>query len=521
MHQKPHVTPRCPYSQCALLLILILTPAPHAFAQSPAAPKPDPLGRDNPQSAVTGFLLACHDKDYQQASQFLDLRRLPAANRASRAVELARDLEAILNSSPDFNVLHLSRNPQGNLADDNGAAREHVVSVTHNGQAFSIDLDRVSSAPNAPPVWLFSSDTATAIPQLTPSAAPPAIARYLPRFLVNDAIVETPLWKWLALLLAIVILFSLGGLFDHLLRSAMRFAGARLSADGRIPVAEVAIAPARVILSLAVFQTVLQFINPSAIARLYVGRALELIFVSAVAWFLMKLVELLLAHVEGVLDPRHHYGSRSMLHLARRAANVTIIVLATLLILSNWGYNTATLVAGLGVGGIAVALAAQQTIANVFGGVSVIGDQPVRIGDFGKFGDLTGTVEDIGMRSTRIRTPGRTVVSVPNSSFAALNIENYSLRDKMLFNTILPIKRDTPQDHVQHLLEALQQKLASHKSVEPRHAMVRVTGLTSAAVNVEVFCYLRTADWDDFYVAQGELLLDINEVLKAAGVELA
>ena len=94
--------------------------------------------------------------------------------------------------------------------------------------------------------------------------------------------------------------------------------------------------------------------------------------------------------------------------------------------LSNWGYNTATLVAGLGVGGIAVALAArEQTIANVFGGVSIIGDRPVGIGEFGKFGDFVGrTVEDIGMRSTRIRTLNRTVVSVPNSSFAGYNLKN-------------------------------------------------------------------------------------------------
>src|SRR4029077_7556126 len=122
--------------------------------------------------------------------------------------------------------------------------------------------------------------------------------------------------------------------------------------------------------------------------------------------------------------------------------------------------------AGLGVGGIAVALAAQQTIANVFGGVSIIGDQPVRIGDYGKFGDLIGTVEDIGMRSTRIRTLARTVVSVPNSSFAGFHIENYSLRDKMLFDAKLGIKRSTPPELVDQVMKGLEQKLANHKSVE-------------------------------------------------------
>lgn len=284
---------------------------------------------------------------------------------------------------------------------------------------------------------------------------------------------------------------------------------------------EIAIGPTRVVLSLAVFRAVLQFINPSAIARLYIGRTIELVLVWAIAYFLMKLVELLLVHVETVLDARQQYGSRSMLHLSRRAASVTIIVLTILLILSNWGYNTTTLVAGLGVGGIAVALAAQQTIANVFGGVSVIGDQPVRIGDYGKFGDLTGTVEDIGMRSTRIRRLGRTVVSVPNSNLASLNIENFSLRDKILFNATLGIKRSTPEEQVHQLMDAIKQRLSGHESVEAGEAMVRVTGLTSSAVNLEVFCYVLTADWNKFYAIQGDLLLLINEVLRTTAVELA
>jgi MscS family membrane protein len=264
----------------------------------------------------------------------------------------------------------------------------------------------------------------------------------------------------------------------------------------------------------------MEFIDPSAIARLYIGRVMELIFIWTIAWFLIKLVGLLMEHVETVLDSRKQYGSRSMLHLARRAINATIGVFAALLLLSNWGYNITTLVAGLGVGGIAVALAAQQTIANVFGGVSIIGDQPVRIGDLGKYGDLTGTVEDIGMRSTRIRTPGRTLVSVPNSTFAGLNIENYSMRDKILFTTVLPIKRSMPEEQVRHAMEAIQQKLAKHESVEAGQQIVRVIGLTSTAVNLEIFCYVMTSDWNKFYEIQGGLFLAINEVLKSENVEL-
>jgi len=173
------------------------------------------------------------------------------------------------------------------------------------------------------------------------------------------------------------------------------------------------------------------------------------------------------------------------------------------------------------VGGIAVALAAQQTIANVFGGVSIIGDHPVGIGEFGKFGDLVGTVEDIGMRSTRVRTLNRTVVSVPNSSFAGYNLENYSSRDKILFNPTLSIKRTTPEDQLRRLVDALRQMLAANQSVESVPTPVRVTALAATAVSVEIFCYVRTANIDEFYTIQGDLLLAINRALQDANVELA
>jgi MscS family membrane protein len=504
-----------------VLILLCLSCAIQTQAQTPTEAKPDTLGRDNPRSAVTGFLLSCRNRDYRRASEYLDLRHLSDQNRAERGPILSRDLEAILNSAPRFNVLQLSRNPEGDLSDDSDSSREHVANVMQGKQTFTLDLERVSLAAGSQPIWLFSNDTVAAIPQLTPSAAPPAIAHYLPPFLVHRTLLETPLWKWLALALAVMILISLGRLFDRVLRYALALVGKRFAGNGRIPVAEVAIGPARAVLSLALFRAVLEFIDPSAIAGLYIGRTIELVLIWAIAYFLIKLVGLLLAHVEAVLDARQQFASRSMLHLTRRAATVTIAVLAILLVLSNWGYNTTTLVAGLGVGGIAVALAAQQTIANVFGGVSVIGDQPVRIGDFGKFGDLVGTVEDIGMRSTRIRTLARTVVSVPNSSFAGLNIENYSLRDKMLFDTTLAVKRSTPQEQVRQLMSAIKQKLSNHGSVEAGQEMVRVTGLTSTAINLEVFCYVLTADWDKFYALQGELFLLINEVLMATAVELA
>jgi MscS family membrane protein len=491
-------------------------------AQTPAA-KADSLGRDNPQSSVTGFLEACQNRDYGKASEYLDLRSMTPQNRAQLGPVLAKDLEGILNSDPDFSVLRLSHSSEGDLADDADVNRERIASIEQKGVPVTLEMERTPLSPGGPPVWLFSRDTVQAIPKLAGFVTPPAIARYLPPFFSSVQIVETPLWKWLALILAAFLLVALSRQFDRLLTVVLRIAAARLhsAAAGYIPWLQAIVKPFRVMLSLMVFRLALEVVGPAALARLYIGRLAEALLVWSIAWCLIRLVGLFLGRVEAKLDPRQRYASRSILHLGRRTASATIVVLAILLVLSNWGYNTATLLAGLGVGGIAVALAAQQTIANVFGGVSIIGDDPVGIGEFGKFGDLIGTLEDIGMRSTKIRTLNRTVVSVPNSSFAGYNLENYSSRDKILFNPTIAIKRSTPEEQVRQLVAALRQMSTANKTVEIVPTPVRVTGLAPAALNIEIFCYVRTPDIDEFYTLQGELFLEINRTLQAASVELA
>jgi MscS family membrane protein len=136
----------------------------------------------------------------------------------------------------------------------------------------------------------------------------------------------------------------------------------------------------------------------------------------------------------------------AVLPLLSRVFKITIVILAIAAILSNWGYNTTTILAGLGIGGVAIALAAQKTIENLFGGVAVISDHPVSVGDFCRFGDRVGTIEDIGLRSTRIRTPDRTLLNVPNAQFSSMTLENFSRRDKTLFHLTLNLRRDTTPD---------------------------------------------------------------------------
>jgi MscS family membrane protein len=485
-----------------------------------AAPGADSLNRDNPRSSLIGFLEACQRGDYDTASQYLDIRSWSAANRKSAGPAVARKIEAALNSAPDFAAMRITQSPEGSTGSGDNSPQETIATLAESGQTYTLQMERVALQPGQPLVWIFTPGTIAAALNMNILTVAPWLTHYLPPFLIKVEFLSTPLWAWLAMLLAGIVLFILARSSDRLLLPLARKAGERLAPHAQWGWAQALLRPVRTIMALMVFRLVMEVVRPAAVARIYIGRLMELIFMWSIAWCAVRIVDLLLIRVETNMQSRHDFSGRSILRLGRRTVSITIVILFILMVLGSWGYNTATLVAGLGVGGIAIALAAQQTIANIFGGVSVIGDHPVSIGDFGKFGDIVGTVEDIGMRSTQIRTLGRTIVSIPNSTFASANLENYSARDKILFNPTFQIKRTTPDEEMWRLIDALHKALEANHSVEAVQTPVRLVGLTAASFNIEVFCYVLTADLDEFYKIQGQLFLAINDALQAAHLEL-
>lgn len=504
------------------IALLLFSASVRTFAAAPAAPAApatDPLHRENPRSAVTAFLEACHHEDYSKAADYIDLSHVPAHIRAQQGVVLAKDLEQLLNSASGFDVLQLSQQPSGNLNDDPDPNIEHVTDISNDGQQFTIELQRNHPA-NAPAIWLFSAYTAAKIPAFVPvPTAESRIAARLPRFLVANEVLETPLWKWIALLLIALLLFVILQLVLRFLNRAVR--SLRFAKTGGFAWIPAVVDPFLVLLSVIAFRLLEEVIAPAALSRLYIGRMLLLVVVAAFAWGLINLLDYLIVRLDRRLNQRQRVVSRSVIYLGRRAVKTLIAIFAAILILDNWGFNMTTIIAGLGVGGIAVALAAQQTIANVFGGISVIGDAPVMVGDFGNFGGVIGTVEDIGLRSARIRTLARTLVSIPNSSFAGMNLENYAVRDKILFNPTFTIKRSSSKEQVQRLIQALSDMLRGQKQVEVGPSPVRISAYSAASYTIEVFAYVLTPDIDEFYKHQAELYLAIDNVVASSGVELS
>jgi len=493
-----------------------------APAAAPVSPKSaDPLHRETPRSSVYSFLEACHAQNYTLAWRYIDLRNAPPQQRSIGGPQLAQQLEQILDRDVRFDVASLSANPEGDRADGLKPDRERVDTFQLNGQRVELDLERVTMHSGLS-VWLFSSDTIALVPQLAKLLSDSPIERHLPQPLVDWKLVDTPIWRWIALVVLAAVLGPLSKLVSRPILLLAEWISSRIVPQMDRSALRAFIGPLRLFLCIAVFRAGIEWIGPAAaLLRLYLERAVDLLFYWALAWLCTVVVDLFIRRLRTVLQYKHQALSYSVLPLSSRVLKIAIFLLTIAAILSSWGYNTTTILAGLGVGGLAIALAAQKTIENLFGGVAVITDRPVAIGDFCKFGDLVGTVEDVGLRSTRVRTLNRTIVTVPNAEFSAMTLENFSKRDKMWFHLTLNLRRDTLPGQVRNLLQAITRGLKEHPKVEIGSLPVRFIGVGVYSLDLEVFAYVLTPDFDEFLQIQQDLLLWILDAVQAAGTSLA
>ncbi len=239
------------------------------------------------------------------------------------------------------------------------------------------------------------------------------------------------------------------------------------------------------------------------------------------SWLVFSVVDLLGEWLAEYLRQTGQGSMVGMVPLGRRTLKISVIILALITFLQNIGVHVTALVAGLGVGGIAVALAAQKTIGDLLGGVMLVLDRPIRVGDECKFASQQGIVEEIGIRSTRVRTPDRSLVTVPNSDFVQMQIENLSARDRIRFYTTLQIRRDTTPDQMRYLLVELRRILYAHPKVDAEPARVRFTGVGTYSLDIEINAYVLTSRNAEFHAVREDLLLRFMDQIREAGTALA
>ena len=210
----------------------------------------------------------------------------------------------------------------------------------------------------------------------------------------------------------------------------------------------------------------------------------------------------------------------SVITLLRRTAKILLLLFFGIGLLDTFGIDVTTGIAALGIGGIALALGAQKTVENLVGSVTVIADRPAQVGDFIKVGDVIGTVEDIGIRSSRIRTLSRTLVTIPNGDFSSRQIENFAARDSFLFNPVVSLDYRTPAARIEEAIGIIRQVLHGHENIGAG-ARANMLAITPRSYDIEVFSYITVSDWDASVLIREALLLSIIRGLDEAGFAFA
>jgi MscS family membrane protein len=343
----------------------------------------------------------------------------------------------------------------------------------------------------------------------------------LPDFLVNTRLASIALFEWLAVLEGMPLLYFLTVLLNRLLSRLIGLLRRRLFRKSELPNPELLPRPVRLLILAFVIQWAISKVSLPLLARQFWSSTTTVITIVASVWLLTLFASRGEEYVRRLLRNRDHTGAASMLRLARWVVNLLIIFAGVLVTLHYFEVNATAALAGLGVGGIAVALAAQKTLENIIGGVSLIFDQAVRVGDILKMGDASGEVEDIGLRSTRIRTPDRTVVIVPNGQIANMTLENLSLRDKFWFHPILALRYETTSPQMLTVLEGIRSLLEESRHLDPASVRVRFLRFGPSSLDIEIFAYVLARDWNQFLEIQERLLLGILECVESSGVQFA
>jgi MscS family membrane protein len=255
--------------------------------------------------------------------------------------------------------------------------------------------------------------------------------------------------------------------------------------------------------------------------RLFFGTLLDLAFYAA----LIALVILLISRIAESLIYIHDIRPVGIdAALVRLTARVVAIAAAVYLVIygaERLGVPVAPLLAGLGVGGLAIALAVRPTLENAIGGFVLFGDRPVRVGEFCRFGDKMGTIEEVGLRSTRVRGIDRTVITVPNAEFSQMQIVNFTRRDQMLYQITLGLRYETTPDQLRHVMAAIREMLIRHERVSPDPARVRLLGFGPSSLDIEIFAYVSMSDYDAYLGVREDLNLRILEIVAASGTGFA
>ena len=377
--------------------------------------------------------------------------------------------------------------------------------------------------PDSGKIWLISKDTVARIPELyalMKSEGPTTAERLVPAALTSRHLMDMSLAQWLGWLLSIPISWFLAWLLEFLLSAPHRIwcklRKLPFKTVWKTPLGM----PLRCIVAILLHGVFVYILDPPLLYRVYYARFLAALLVGCFAWFVSRMTDRGFDHAVNRTRTQRA-GGESILVVLQRLTRVLMLLIGFVAALAALGVNVRTTLAGLGIGGLALALGAQKSLENILGGITLLMDKAVHVGNFCKIGNQVGTVEDIGLRSVKLRTLDQSLLMVPNGALAQMQFENFGPRRKCLLNQHFSLRIETQVEQLRFVLDRVQSMLDQHPEVETGTSRIRVADFAGSAFELELWAFVKTADWGAFTVVRQDVILKIAEIVEAAGTRLA
>ena len=449
--------------------------------------------------------------DWKASATYLDTRYLPEAAKNLSDRELAWTLRHVFAQHNIVDLGGISDEPEGDTGDGLPGYRDKIGVITLSSEKIPIYLQRVRDE-SGYPVWKVSNITVARIPDMWAELGYGPIAQQLVDLLPDFQFMGMENWQFFATAVSLLASWGLAMLSSYLLlRLAMLFpqyfsTSIRVFFRG----------PARFFLFIQIARFMLDQLGLSLATRILLKSS----GVGYLAW-LVLILGLISLFRDYEIRKMRLAGNAQYVSLLKPFTTIVKVVVSTVIFLfwaNTAGYDMSTILAGLGVGSLAVALAAQKTLENVFGAVILYAAKPVRVGEFCRFGTKLGVVEDIGLRSTLIRTLDRTLLAIPNAVFSSAEIENYSRRDRYRFCQRLRVEIAS-DEQMRFLLAELRRLFLSHPKLQQDLVSVRLAGIEDATCVLRLEARIDTNDFQEFLEVGEDLNLRIIRVVSEAGLE--
>lgn len=499
-------------------LACLIAPAPGVAADVSNDEKPgaaaeaeeEAVEPGSPRAALTSYLELVRAGEYDAASAYLQLPR----RERERGPAIAERLKFVLERH----------------GVDPGAMSPKAEGDKEDGLPMGVDrVALVSTPPGDEPVlmvrsgnkWLFARQSVGRVDAWYHGLDERWLLEHLPPPLLRSGPFGLLWWQWGALAVLVLMGWLAGVVLGRATIGGLKRVVARTPKDVYRDLLAHKRGPVTLLWATGVCWLLLPLLDLYPAAERTLTAILRLTLYVALFWAFTRTADVLASRMVESDWARRNKISESLITLGVRSSKIVLLGVAIVGLLAQLGYPVASLIAGFGVGGVILALAAQRTVENLLGALVLAVDQPFRPGDLVRLGDQLGTVEVIGLRSTRIRTLDRTLIVIPNGKLAAMSIESLAARDCMRFNSRIRLAYDTSASQLRRVLNELTSILRRHDSVANDSIDVHFVGYGSASLDLEVTAYFETRTFRGFLAIQQDVLLQFMDAIEAAGTTLA